>query len=75
MPDKVSTIDVRQRLGDLLNRAAAVSQDPDNEKYLAAAVQGRATFVVTGDPHLLAVSQYEGVRIVSPRAFLDLLGS
>ena len=44
-------------------------------KYLAAAVEGRAAFVVTGDPHLLAVGQYAGVRIVSPRAFLDFLGS
>ena len=52
-----------------------VSTDPDDDKYLAAAIEGRATFVVTGDPHLLTVRQYEGIRIVSPRAFLDLLGS
>ena len=55
-------------------RMSDVSEDPDDDKYLAAAVEGRATFVVTGDPHLLAVGQYEGVRIVNPRAFLDLLG-
>lgn len=53
---------------------SGVSQDPDDDKYLAAAVEGRATFVVTGDPHLLAVGEYEDVRIISPRAFLDLLG-
>ena len=52
-----------------------VSEDPDDDKYLVAAVEGRATFVVTGDPHLLAVDPYEGIRVVSPRAFLDLLGS
>ena len=50
-----------------------VSEDPDDDKYLAAAVEGRAMCVVTGDPHLLAVGQYEGIRIVRPRAFLDLL--
>ena len=59
--------------GDAL--VSGVSTDPDDNKYLAAAVEGRATFVVTGDPHLLAVGQYEGIRIVSPRTFLDLLGS
>jgi predicted nucleic acid-binding protein len=42
-------------------------------KYIAAAVEGRAAFLVTGDPHLLALSEYGGVRVVSPRAFLDLL--
>jgi hypothetical protein len=29
---------------------------------------------VTGDPHLLTVGEHEGIRIVNPRAFLDLLG-
>ena len=54
---------------------SGVSENPDDDRYLTAAVEGRATFVVTGDPHLLAVGPYEGTRIVSPRAFLDLLGS
>lgn len=50
-----------------------VSQDPDDDKYVAAAVEGRAAFVVTGDPDLLDIKQHAGVRIVTPRAFLDLL--
>lgn len=50
-----------------------VSSDPDDDKYLAAAMEGRATFVVTGDPDLLNVKEHEGVRIVSPRQFLDAL--
>jgi predicted nucleic acid-binding protein len=48
--------------------------DPDDDKYLAAALDGRASLVVTGDPDLLALKQYEGVRIVNPRALLGLLG-
>ena len=53
----------------------AVTKDPDDDKYLGAAIAGRASFVVTGDPHLLTVGEYEGVRIVTPRAFLDLLSA
>jgi uncharacterized protein len=52
----------------------ATSGDPDDDKYLAAALEGRATHVVTGDPDLLALGEYEGIRIVSPRVFLGLLG-
>ena len=52
---------------------SAASVDPD-DKYLAAALEGRATLVVTGDPDLLALEEHQGVRIVSPRAFLGLLG-
>ena len=50
-----------------------LSSDPDDDKYIAAAIEGRAAFVVTGDPDLLDVGLYEGVRIVTPRTLLDLL--
>jgi predicted nucleic acid-binding protein len=43
-----------------------VSRDPDDDKYLAAALEGRATFVVTGHPDLLDVKEHEGVRILTP---------
>lgn len=49
------------------------SKDSDDDKYIAAAIEGRAGFVVAGDSHLLDVKEYEGIRIVSPRVFLDLL--
>lgn len=51
----------------------AVSKDSDDDKYIAAAIEGRAAFVVSGDSDLLDLKEHEGVRIVSPRAFLDLL--
>ena len=52
---------------------SAVPHDPDDNKYLAAALEGHAEFVVSGDAHLLDLHEYEGIRIVTPRAFLDLL--
>jgi hypothetical protein len=50
-----------------------VSVDADDDKYFAAAAEGRATLIVTGDPDLLTVKEFQGIRIVTPRAFLDLL--
>lgn len=52
---------------------AGVSKDPDDGRYIAAAVEGRAAFVVAGDLDLLALEEHEGIRIVSPRTFLDFL--
>jgi putative PIN family toxin of toxin-antitoxin system len=57
---------------DLL-RVRAVLADPDDDKYVAAAVEGVAGLLVTGDSHLLSLGAYEGIRIVTPRTFLDLL--
>ena len=51
-----------------------VSEDPDDDRYIAAAVEGRAACIVSGDPDLLAINEHEVVRFVSPRAFLGLLG-
>ena len=51
----------------------AVSADPDDDKHIAAALEGRASCVESGDPDLLDIRAHEGVRIVTPRAFLDLL--
>jgi putative PIN family toxin of toxin-antitoxin system len=51
------------------------SKDPDDDKYIVAAIEGRARFVVAGDSDLLDLKEYDGIRILSPRVFLDLLAS
>ncbi len=53
----------------------AVSEDPGDDKYLAAGIEGRASLVVSGDPDLLDIKEHEGVRIVNPRAFLELVSN
>ena len=52
---------------------AAVCSDPDDDKYVAAALEGRASLIVTGDRRLLDLGLYDEVLIVSPRALLDIL--
>jgi len=52
---------------------AGTSKDPDDDKYIAAAIEGLAGFIVAGDSDLLDLKEYEGIRIVSPRVFLNLL--
>jgi len=54
---------------------AGASKDPDDDKYIAAAIEGRAGFIVAGDSDLLELEEYEGVRIVSPRMFWGILSS
>jgi putative PIN family toxin of toxin-antitoxin system len=49
------------------------SKDPDDDKFISAAIEGCAGFVVAGDSDLLDLKEYNGIRIVSPRAFLEFL--
>lgn len=48
-----------------------VCDDPDDDKFLACAISGSAQYIVSGDKHLLKLSGYEGLEIVTPRQFLD----
>ena len=51
---------------------------PDNReynRYVECAVAGDAQYLVSGDPHLLDVGEYRGIRFVSPATFDALLES
>jgi uncharacterized protein len=47
--------------------------DPDDDKYIAAAISGRAHYIVSGDKHLLNVKEYEVIQIISPKKFFRKL--
>ena len=49
------------------------SADPEDDKFLACALEGAAEFVVTGDKDLLSLRAYAGIPIVSPAEFLQQL--
>jgi uncharacterized protein len=48
---------------------------PEDDGILATAVSADADYLVTGDRKLLALTNYQGVEIASPRTFLELLES
>ncbi len=49
-----------------------VCRDPKDDMILECALLAKAEFLITGDRDLLALVKYEGISIVTPRAFLDL---
>ncbi len=49
------------------------SRDPADDKFLAAAVEGKAEYVVTGDKDLLVLKAYRRVEIVTPGRFVRIL--
>ncbi len=47
-----------------------VSSDPDDDKFLAAAVASGVRVLISGDRHLLDVSGWRGIEVLTPRQFV-----
>lgn len=48
-------------------------RDQSDVGIIAIAVSGKAEIIVTGDADLIEVGTYKSIRILSPRAFWELL--
>lgn len=51
--------------------ANPVSDDPDDDKFLAAALAANAPLIVSGDIDLLLVSGWRDITVLTPRQFVD----
>jgi putative PIN family toxin of toxin-antitoxin system len=51
----------------------AVSDDPDDNMFLEAAVAAEADYIVSQDNHLLKLKEFRGIKIVRPEEFNKLL--
>ena len=49
-----------------------VSEDPADDAFLAAAVAAGVPVIVSGDRHLLDVSGWRDIAVLTPRKFVDL---
>ena len=56
-----------------LPQVEVVKEDPDDDKILACALKASADYLISGDPHLKDLGKYEGIEIISPADFLEVL--
>jgi uncharacterized protein len=54
-------------------RVPVVTRDPSDDQVIACAVAAGADYLVTGDGDMLVLAEHQGIRIITPREFLDLL--
>lgn len=50
-----------------------IQDDPSDNKFIECALAAGAEYVVSGDPHLLGVGQYEDIQILRPADFRIVL--
>jgi hypothetical protein len=82
--NKVGTINERQgiieQFLDLENTVLVspdfqlnvIENDPDDNRVLECALEGGVQYIVSGDEHLLALKEFQGIIIASPAEFIEL---
>ena len=48
-----------------------VKTDPDDSKFIECAVALKAGCIISGDKSLTSIQEYVGIKIMTPRQFLD----
>ena len=46
-----------------------IHDDPSDDKFLEVAVAGKASYIISGDKHLLTLSEFQGIKILKPKDF------
>jgi putative PIN family toxin of toxin-antitoxin system len=73
----VQHLKVLAKVGDIIIPTMTlhvIAEDPDDDRILECAVEGRADLIVSGDRHLRRLRTYQGISIIRPIDFLRTLG-
>ncbi|MBQ6911547.1 MAG: putative toxin-antitoxin system toxin component, PIN family [Bacteroidales bacterium] len=81
LKQKYPRIDTRIPLQELLLKFEIIrvssdiqaSRDPDDNKFISCAVDGKCLYIVSGDDDLLSVGNYGDVEILTVAEFLSRL--
>jgi putative PIN family toxin of toxin-antitoxin system len=52
-----------------------VTRDPKDDAIVACAQEGEAGYIVSGDQDLLVLDEHQGIQVVTPRQFVEILAT
>ena len=70
----LSIIVCRTPIVSVKHTRRVVAQDPEDDMVLSTALKGNASYIVSGDEHLLDLKRFKGVKIVAVDEMLETLG-
>jgi len=60
----------RSKLVCQLSLSEKISRDSDDDKFIATALAGKCSIIVSGDKDLLDIKEYANIKILSPADFV-----
>lgn len=73
--ENIAIVQESSTLIDIPGTLRVVTDDPDDDKFVETALVAGAQWLVSGDKHLLRLGDYGAVKVISARAFLDMLAN
>ena len=55
------------------HRVTVMTSDPYDNMVLECAAEAKADYIISGDTHLLDLCEFEGIKIVNPARFLEIV--
>lgn len=55
----------------LLTKVDIIKDDPSDNIFLACALSAQASFIISGDRHLLNLKKFQNIPILTPQQFLN----
>ena len=56
-----------------LEAITVVKDDPTDDKFLEAAIAGKANLIISGDAHLLDLKSFRNIPVITARQFVEKL--
>ena len=50
-----------------------MEDDPDDNKFIEAAVEGYSDYIISYDKHLLSIKEYGRIKIILLEEFLEIM--
>lgn len=71
--ENIALLRARATITPITVQVHGVATHPEDDLVLATAVSAKADYLITGDAKLQRLTTYEGITIVSPLDFLEVL--
>lgn len=55
-------------------KVTIIKEDPPDNEFINCALEAKADYIVSGDPHLNLLKEYSGIKILPPAEFLQEIG-
>lgn len=76
---KPSKKDIDEFIGMIIERSSVtkglysiekIKEDPKDDMFIACALEGRADYIVSRDPHLRNIKHFQGIQIIDASTFV-----